>query len=496
MNVAAEESQRGASVTPPPAATARAARQAPFHRWVRRAVAGDVAAAGVASLAALLIRFGWHNGQQGTISYPVVGVLVTLAWPLLLAVSGAYELRPSLFGVEELRRVLRSGVLLVAATGIAHITLRLNLSRGYFLALVPLVITLTALWRSLLRFHRRRGGGASDNRHRAVVVGPMADIEQLCRDLARGRTESPVEVVAYVADDLEASDPAPDALAGLRRLPDRAAIQHLADHDVTVDLLVRAGHPGPEEMWALGQRAHDLGITVAKAPRREDAAASVVMSYVPLGSTPLLLVETPTLRPVAVVTKSVMDRGMALLLLVVLAPVLAVIAATIAIRDGRPVLFRQARVGRYGKQFRCLKFRTMCAGAEDQLVDLVHRNEACGPLFKLRDDPRVSRTGRWLRYHSLDELPQLLNVLVGDMSIVGPRPPLPAEVATYDIRTGRRLLVKPGITGLWQTEGRSDLPWDDGLYLDLMYVDHWSPLLDLVIIARTAKTIIRPDGAY
>jgi lipopolysaccharide/colanic/teichoic acid biosynthesis glycosyltransferase len=138
----------------------------------------------------------------------------------------------------------------------------------------------------------------------------------------------------------------------------------------------------------------------------------------------------------------------------------------------------------------------MCSDAEAQLEGLRAQNEGDGPLFKLRDDPRVTRTGRWLRAHSIDELPQLWNVLKGEMSIVGPRPPLPNEVATYDERTARRLLVKPGLTGLWQVEGRSDLPWDDGVYLDLMYVDHWSPLLDFVIMVRTAKTVLRPRGAY
>lgn len=480
---------RGSCVSP--------AKQEPFHRWVRRAMLLDVVAALVAAMAALAIRFGWENSQQGRNSYWIVGILVTLAWPLVLAASGAYELRPSLFGVEELRRVLRGGVVLAAGTGMIHSLLRLDLSRGYFLALVPLVVTGTVLSRSLLRKTMSRADAESGNRHRAIAVGPLAQIVQLRTDLVGGQTRSPIEIVAYVADDLAAVDPAPPALAGLRRLPDRLAIQHLTDNDGNVDLIVRAGTPGSEEMWALSQRAHDLGVAVAMAPHRQDAAASLSVSYVPLGSTPLLMVETPTLRAVSVITKSVMDRVIALLLLVVMVPVLALIALVIAIRDGRPVLFRQERIGRHGKPFRCIKFRTMCPGAEEQLVNLLEQNEQVGgPLFKLRADPRVTKTGQWLRRHSLDELPQFFNVLSGDMSVVGPRPPLPNEVATYDTRTIRRLLVKPGITGLWQTGGRSDLPWDDGVYLDLMYIDQWSPLLDIVIMARTATTIIRPSGAY
>jgi lipopolysaccharide/colanic/teichoic acid biosynthesis glycosyltransferase len=134
--------------------------------------------------------------------------------------------------------------------------------------------------------------------------------------------------------------------------------------------------------------------------------------------------------------------------------------------------------------------------ADDRLADLLALNEADGPLFKIRDDPRITRIGSFLRNHSLDELPQFFNVILGSMSVVGPRPPLPNEAATYNEREARRLLVKPGITGLWQVEGRSDLPWDEAVYLDLLYVEHWSPLLDLAIIARTVRAVIRPAGAY
>jgi exopolysaccharide biosynthesis polyprenyl glycosylphosphotransferase len=485
------------ALSPGPAPTAaRAARQAPFRRWVLRAALGDAAAALLASLAAQLIRFGLEPQSASGVSDTVVGLCAALSWPLIMAISGSYELRPSMFAVEELRRVLRGGLLLTAGAGLTHIVFQLELSRGYFSVLFPAVVLLTAAWRSLLRTVMSRSDTERRNHHRAVAVGPAAEIAQLRDDLARRPKESRIEIVAYVADDLEADDEPPHQLAGLRRLPDRAAIQRIADHDITVDLIVRAGRPGTDETWALGQRAHDLGMAVAIAPHRHDPAASVTMSYVPLGSTPLLMVETPTLRPVSAITKTLIDRTIALTLLVVLSPLLLAIAVAIAVRDGRPVLFRQERVGRHGKPFTCLKFRTMVCDAEEQLPKLFDQNEAAGPLFKLHDDPRITRTGRFLRHHSLDELPQLVNVLRGDMSIVGPRPPLAHEVATYDIRTKRRLLVRPGITGLWQTQGRSDLPWDDGIYLDVMYVDHWSPLLDLVIMARTAKTILRPSGAY
>jgi exopolysaccharide biosynthesis polyprenyl glycosylphosphotransferase len=451
---------------------------------------------GIAALTAMLVRFGWSDVHYESVSYHAVGIGITLAWPAILGIAGAYELRSSLFGVEELRRLLRGSMLLLALAGIVHIAFRLNLSRNYFLILLPLAVLLTAAGRALVKSLLSRGTTGL-NSHKVVAMGPARDIARFFADLERTRTSSQVELVAYVADDLEPHEDAPPVLAELRRLPDRAAIGNLAQHDLSIDMLVRAGRPGPDEMWALGQRAHDLGVTVAIAPHRDDATHSVALSYVPLGSTPLLMVENPTLRTSSAIAKAVFDRVVAALMLVALCPLFMVIGAIIAIRDGRPVFFRQTRVGRHGEQFPCLKFRTMCTDAEERLAELQDANEKSdGLLFKIKDDPRVTPTGRFLRKHSLDELPQLVNVLKGEMSIVGPRPPLPSEVEAYDVRTNRRLNVKPGITGLWQTQGRSDLPWDDGIYLDLMYIDHWSPLLDLVIMARTVRTILRPDGAY
>ncbi|MCO8129474.1 sugar transferase [Acidimicrobiia bacterium EGI L10123] len=501
------ESRAAEAVEPQPpvnrAVPSTTPRNEPFRRWVRRAVIGDWAAAAIAAFTALHLRFGWDDSTQPwvtsgdlMISYQAIGLLVVATWPLLLAISGAYELKSSLFGVEELRRILRAGLLLLGCAGLAHIALRLNLSRGYFLTLLPLTVALTALARAVVSKLMGKDQEDLRNHHRVVVVGPTQDIALFVADLDRTKTRSRVEVVGYVADDVEPDAPAPAELTRLRRVLSRDDIRTLTDHDVTVDLLVRAGRPGPDEMWALSQRAHDLGVTVAIAPHRHDATSTVAMSYVPLGSTPLLMVETPTLRPVAVWTKAIFDRVVALAMLVALAPVFAVIAAAIALRDGRPIFFRQTRVGHLGQHFGCWKFRTMVPDAEARLTDLQHANEADGLLFKMKDDPRVTSTGRFLRRHSLDELPQLLNVLKGDMSIVGPRPPLPSEVEAYDTRTHRRLNVKPGCTGLWQTQGRSDLPWDDGIYLDLMYIDHWSPLLDLVIMARTVRSVLKPDGAY
>jgi exopolysaccharide biosynthesis polyprenyl glycosylphosphotransferase len=196
------------------------------------------------------------------------------------------------------------------------------------------------------------------------------------------------------------------------------------------------------------------------------------------------------------VLKGLFDKMSATLALILLAPVFAGIAAAIRVTGPGPVLFRQIRVGRDGRCFTLYKFRTMVADAEQQKALLAASNEADGALFKIRRDPRITPIGGWLRRWSLDELPQLLNVVRGDMSLVGPRPALPDETARYGDHMRRRLVVKPGITGLWQVSGRSDLAWEEAVRLDLRYVENWSLALDLQILWKTGSAVVGGSGAY
>jgi lipopolysaccharide/colanic/teichoic acid biosynthesis glycosyltransferase len=191
-----------------------------------------------------------------------------------------------------------------------------------------------------------------------------------------------------------------------------------------------------------------------------------------------------------------MDRLLALLAIMVLAPVLVGISIAVGLTSRGPVLFRQVRIGRHGKPFVIHKFRTMRVDAEEQRAEVEHLNESDGTLFKVREDPRVTPIGRYLRRFSLDELPQFIDVLMGRMSLVGPRPPLPTEVDRYASLVRRRLVVKPGITGLWQVSGRSDLSWDESVRLDLLYVENWSLALDITIMLKTVLAVLRRRGAY
>jgi lipopolysaccharide/colanic/teichoic acid biosynthesis glycosyltransferase len=194
--------------------------------------------------------------------------------------------------------------------------------------------------------------------------------------------------------------------------------------------------------------------------------------------------------------KECWERTAALVTLVVIAPLLVAMVVVIRLESPGAAVFRQTRIGRDHRPFTMYKLRTMSVAAEAQRDELLAINDADGPLFKVRDDPRVTRLGRLLRRYSIDELPQLINVVLGQMSLVGPRPPLPDEASAYEPHVRRRQSVKPGLTGLWQVSGRSDLPWDEGVRLDLAYVDTWSLTQDFQILRRTAAAVIRHLGAY
>ena len=211
---------------------------------------------------------------------------------------------------------------------------------------------------------------------------------------------------------------------------------------------------------------------------------------------PLVHLEAPRTLHASHWAKRVFDIVGSLALLLVTAPVTVVTALAVKFHDGGPILFRQTRIGRDGKPFSCLKFRSMVVDAEHLQADLMVNHERSAVLFKMAEDPRVTRPGKWIRRLSLDELPQLWNVFRGQMSLVGPRPPLPHEAARYGTDMNRRLRVRPGMTGLWQVSGRSDLSWDETVRLDLYYVDNWSMVQDLAILMRTVSAVLSSRGAY
>jgi len=271
-----------------------------------------------------------------------------------------------------------------------------------------------------------------------------------------------------------------------------AAVRHIGADTVAV---LACPEIDGIKLRSLAWQLEETGTELCVSPALLDVAGPR-MTVRPTAGLTLLHVDHPQLSGFRLLLKGMFDKIVAGLALLVLAPVLLILAATIWLHDGGPALFTQIRVGKNGKVFRIYKFRTMIVDAEARRAQLLSSSDTDGILFKLRRDPRVTAVGAHLRRWSIDELPQLLNVLLGDMSLVGPRPALPGEAARYADHVRRRLVVKPGLTGLWQVNGRSDLPWDESVRLDLRYVENWSFTLDLQILWKTISVLLRGSGAY
>ena len=260
-------------------------------------------------------------------------------------------------------------------------------------------------------------------------------------------------------------------------------------------LVARGGYDSSHEMRRIAWDLEGSGIDLIVVPSVTDVAGPRIHMR-PVAGLPLLHMEQPQAGEAGGLSKRAFDVVLTAFGLLLLSPLLLVIAAVVKLQDGGPVFFRQSRVGRDGDAFGMFKFRSMVVDAEQQLSELKGANEMDSVLFKMKDDPRITKVGKFLRRYSVDELPQLFNVLRGEMSLVGPRPPLPSEVSQYHDDVHRRLLVRPGLTGLWQVSGRSGLSWDEAVRLDLYYVDNWSMTSDLVILFKTVQAVLGKAGAY
>ncbi|WP_235828282.1 sugar transferase [Actinomadura rubteroloni] len=459
-------------------------------RYRRLAVLLDFLSMLAAGMAALVIRFpGASTGRN--LPYVVFGALLPFAWVLTHVLSRAYQPRFVGVGYEEFHRVLRSGFVLTATVAIVAYATKTEVARGYVVMAMPLGTLLNLLARYRLRkwLHRRRWQG--DYMRRVVAVGHRDALADLIR-LLREKAYHGMDIVAvclppgHAAGDVE----------GVPVLGDFAASASVVER-VGADSVAVLACPEMDGV-ALRRLAWQLerdDVELVVAPALMDVAGPRI-SIRPIMGLPLLHLEHPELAGGRKVLKDLVDRMFALAGLAVLSPLLLCVAFLIKVTSSGPVMFRQVRVGRDGEEFTVLKFRTMVADAESRKHELLASNEYDGVLFKIKSDPRITRVGRVLRRYSLDELPQLINVVRGDMSLVGPRPPLPDEVARYGGDVYRRLVVKPGLTGLWQVSGRSDLSWDESVRLDLRYVDNWSLALDLQIMWKTWSAVVRGSGAY
>ncbi|MGZ2357117.1 sugar transferase [Streptomyces sp. 372A] len=340
--------------------------------------------------------------------------------------------------------------------------------------------------------------GTRRTARRVLVVGEAPGVDRAVR-LLTSREDHGYRVVAALpvgAAALSCEVPVPGRLAPVPEGDDASTVLGAAfAHEADLALVV----PGPglaeERLRRLTWGLHDGGLEVSVLSHLSETAADRIRPSSAAGLT-LLHIVPPLRRGLQPALKGAVDRAGAACGLVALAPLLLLIAVAVRFTSAGPVFHRQVRQGQHNRPFVMWKFRTMVLDAERHKAGLAEANEIEGPMFKMRRDPRVTRVGRLLRRSSLDELPQLINVLKGDMSLVGPRPPLPDEVSRYDERELRRLAVKPGLTGLWQVSGRSDLSWQETVSLDLWYVDNWSVAMDMGLMARTLRAVTDGRGAY
>jgi exopolysaccharide biosynthesis polyprenyl glycosylphosphotransferase len=445
----------------------------------------------VCSVAARLAASGF------TLHWKTSGVMITIVLPFLwvavVALNRAYEPRFLGVGSEEFRRVGRSGVVLTAVVAFTAYVTHYDVARRYVLIGLPLVTLLTLLSRYAIRrwlHHQRARGGYL---HRVVVVGHEVPVLEMLRRLGDARHHGLQVVAACLPSPGQRPalmDRGVPVVGGFEsvgqavRLTDADTVAVLASPDL-----------GPERLRRLAWELEPTGADLMVAPSLVEVAGPR-LSIRPVTGLPLLQVEQPQFTGGRRIVKSTFDRAVALLALMVLALPMFVIAMMIRVTSHGPALFKQERIGKNGKPFMMVKFRSMVVGAEEMREELLNQSDRDGLMFKMRSDPRITKVGSWLRRYSLDELPQLFNVLGGSMSLVGPRPPLPEEVERYGDDVRRRLLVRPGVTGLWQVSGRADLPWEESVRLDLRYVDNWSLATDLLILWKTARAVLGGDGAY
>jgi exopolysaccharide biosynthesis polyprenyl glycosylphosphotransferase len=456
-------------------------------RYLRLAAIIDCGCAIIAVGAALIVRFGSQFG----LSYALFSVAFPVLWVIAMTLSGGYDDRFIGTGSDEFRKVLNGGVSLIAGLAIFSYAINNEVSRIFLIIAMPGVTVLTLAARFGLRkwLHYMRAAGRYTLT--MVAVGHEAGVRDLICELSRDKYHGMRVAAACLADPARCQDVAGvpvfgglDDVAGAVRRCAADAVAVTACPEI--DALKLRGLA-----WELEKTSTDLCV----APALLDVAGPRTTVRPTAGLT-LLHVDHPQLSGARQAVKSLFDRVIAGFALLLLSPLFLALTVAIRLHDKGPAFFIQTRVGKGGHTFRLFKFRTMVVDAEQRLAQLRASNDHDGVLFKMRRDPRVTAIGTRLRKWSMDELPQLVNVMLGDMSLVGPRPALPAEADKYADHVRRRLVVKPGLTGLWQVNGRSDLSWEESVRLDLRYVENWSFALDLQILWKTISVIIRGSGAY
>jgi exopolysaccharide biosynthesis polyprenyl glycosylphosphotransferase len=469
------------------------------RRYVKVLVVSDIIVVALALVGAQTVRLGRPitATDPASIYFSILSVLIAGIWLSLLAAYRTRSPRIVGAGVEEYRRVVSATLATIGVVAVALMIFRPEFARGYLAVAFPLGLAGLVVGRNVCRLFLSR----QRKRGRCVVtvlaVGDARAVRSLVQSLSRGWGYG-YSVVGVCLTGRSSG--------GTFEIPGVGALPVFGDENNVHDAILKTNsdtvaltttdHLGPEGVRELSWDLHKLGVDLVVTPGVVDVAGPR-LTMRPVAGLPLIHVEKPQYSGTKKIQKLAFDYFMAVFALVMALPVMIAAAIAIKLTSKGPVFYKSERIGLDGEPFQMIKFRTMVDGADQQVVNMMDVNESVGGvLFKMKEDPRITHVGSLLRKYSIDELPQFFNVLRRDMSVVGPRPPLRREVDTYNDQVRRRLLVLPGITGLWQVSGRSDLSWEDSVRLDLSYVENWSITNDVLIAVKTVRTIATGSGAY
>jgi exopolysaccharide biosynthesis polyprenyl glycosylphosphotransferase len=462
-------------------------------RYSRAVILTDLAAVLTVVAVGHVLGLGDFSPMLGGNISPGLGLVITALTVGCLFTTRAWDHQVLGQGSEEFTRLIKGFVTSAVLLGLASLAMQLTALRPWVFGLLPLAGLLSLIGRFTLRkwLHHNRARGRFV--HPTLVVGSPESAAELIERTRRDQYNG-WEVQGVCTPTGTGVNDAPFIL-GVPVLGDLDVVGAVArEREFRIVSVCTTPGWAPRRLHQLAWDLEGLNAELVVDPGLMEIAGPR-MHVAPVDGFPMLRLTAPSFDGISRVVKSVIDWVGALLLVLLIAPLLLGLAIAVKLDRG-PVFFRQERIGKHGRKFRMIKFRSMVVDAEKRKAELLAANEGAGPMFKMRADPRITRVGATLRKYSLDELPQLFNVLAGSMSLVGPRPPLPEEVATYSRDAERKLMVKPGLTGLWQVSGRSDLSWEESVRLDMRYVENWTLAMDALILWKTIGTLARGHGAY
>lgn len=461
----------------------------------------DAVVVAVALCIAQFARFGVSADStvsgSSNLNYWSLTLIIGFAWWVSLGITRSRDHRVVGVGLDEYKRVIVASLTVFGFLAIGSYALQLETARGYVAIAFPVGLILLILSRKMLRMwlvEQRKNG---DLIHGVVILGGASAVSYIYESL-RSVPESgyrPLAAIRLVnlADNESMSD-LPIPVVRLSSNADEIA-EELRKRNADALIVASGTNLTTDEIRHIGWALHERGIDMIVAPALTDIATFRLHTQ-PISGLPMIHVSAPTLTGTSAIAKRGFDILGSSVLILLLSPVLLLLAAAVKLSSPGAVFYAQERVGKGGQPFKMLKFRSMVVNADAQLKELLEaQGTADKPLFKVEKDPRITRIGHALRQYSLDELPQLFNVFMGTMSLVGPRPQREAEVELYDKAAHRRLMVNPGMSGLWQISGRSNLTWEESIRIDLYYVENWSLQGDFSILCRTFGAVLQKDGA-